>query len=67
MAASPPKAPGPNRRFVIDAKGLPDLPGVMLATIEALKAIGGSASIDALDEKAIEIEGVTAKDIQTPI
>lgn len=56
----PPKAtPGTKRRFVIDKKSLPDLPGMMLATIEALKAIGGSASIDELDEKAIEIEGVT--------
>jgi restriction system protein len=45
----------PNRRFKIDAKSLPDLPGMMLATIEALKAIGGSASIDELDEKVIEI------------
>ena len=56
----PPKAtPGTKRRFVIDKKSLPDLPGMMLATIEALKAIGGSASIEELDEKAIEIEGVT--------
>lgn len=54
-----PKTPTANRRFVIDAKSLPDLPGMMLATIEALKAIGGSASIEELDEKAIEIEGVT--------
>lgn len=34
---------------MIDAKSLPDLPGMMLATIEALKAIGCSASIDELD------------------
>jgi restriction system protein len=50
---------GTQRRFVIDKKSLPDLPGMMLATIQALKAMGGSASIDELDEKAIEIEGVT--------
>ena len=57
MPPEPPTAT--KRRFVIDKKSLPDLPGMMLATIEALKAIGGSASIDELDEKAIEIEGVT--------
>ena len=32
---------------------------MMLATIEALRQLGGSASIDELDEKVIEIEGVT--------
>ena len=47
------------RRFVIEKEGLPDLPGMMLATVEALKAIGGSASIQELDEKIIELEGVT--------
>ena len=54
-----PKTPTASRRFMIDSKSLPDLPGMMLATLEALKAIGGSASIEELDEKAIEIEGVT--------
>ena len=47
------------RRFEIDAEGLPDLPGIMLVTIEALKALGGSATIQELDEKVIELEGVT--------
>ena len=47
------------RRFVIEAEGFPDLPGMMLVTIEALKSIGGSASIQELDEKVAEIEGVT--------
>ena len=47
------------RRFRITAKGRPDLPGMMLATIEALRALGGSASIQELDEKVIEVEGVT--------
>ena len=47
------------RRFRIDAESLPDLPGMMLVTVEALKALGGSGSIQELDEKVIEIEGVT--------
>ena len=47
------------RRFEIDAESLPDLPGMMLATVEALKALGGSATIQELDKKAIDLEGVT--------
>ena len=47
------------RRFKIDAKSRPDLPGMMLATIEALKELGGSATIQELDEKVIERESVT--------
>ena len=47
------------RRFEIDAESLPDLPGMMLVTIEALKDLGGSATIQELDEKVIELEGVT--------
>lgn len=47
------------RRFKIDAESLPNLPGMMLVTIEALKDLGGSASIQELDERVIEIEGVS--------
>ncbi len=47
------------RRFEIDAESLPDLPGMMLVTIKALKNLGGSATIQELDEKVIELEGVT--------
>ena len=47
------------RRFEIDAKSWPDLPGMMLVTIEALKALGGSAAIQELDNKVIELDGVT--------
>ena len=47
------------RRFIIDADSLPDLPGMMLVTVEALKELGGSATIQELDEKVIELEGVT--------
>ncbi len=51
-----------DRRFTIEAEGLPDLPGMMLATIEALKLIGGSATIHELDEKIIEIEGLSEEE-----
>ena len=44
------------RRFEIDAETLPDLPGMMLVTVEALKELGGSATIQELDEKVIELE-----------
>lgn len=47
------------RKFEIDAESLPNLPGMMLATIEALKDLGGSATIQELDERVIESEGVT--------
>lgn len=47
------------RRFEIDAETLPDLAGMMLVTVEALKDLGGSATIQELDEKVIELEGVT--------
>lgn len=47
------------RRFKIDAESLPNLPGMMLATVEALKDLGGSATIHELDERVIELEGVT--------
>ena len=47
------------RRFEIDGETLPNLPGMMLVTIEALRELGGSASINELDEKVIELEGVT--------
>ncbi|WP_394690442.1 restriction endonuclease [Hoeflea sp.] len=47
------------RTFVIEETGFPDLPQLMLATIEALKALGGSATIQELDETVIEREGVT--------
>ena len=47
------------RRFEIDAASPPNLPGMMLSVIEALKDLGGSATIQELDERAIELEGVT--------
>lgn len=47
------------RRFIVDAERTPDLLGMMLVTVEALKELGGSATIHELDEKVIELEGVT--------
>ncbi|WP_150526730.1 restriction endonuclease [Roseibium sediminis] len=51
-----------SRRFTIEPTGMPDLPGMMLATVEALKQIGGSASLHELDEKVIEIEGLSEEE-----
>lgn len=51
-----------DRRFTIHAEGAPDLPGMMLVTIEALKEIGGSATIHELDEKVAELERVTEEE-----
>lgn len=50
------------RTFVIDETAFPDLPQLMLATIDALRAIGGSASIHELDETVVEREGVSEKE-----
>lgn len=50
------------RRFTIDAESLPDLTGMMLAVLDALRAIGSSASIDELDEKVIEQEKLTEEE-----
>lgn len=50
------------RTFIIDEKAFPDLPQLMVATVEALKAMGGSANIHELDETIIEREGVTEEE-----
>ena len=50
------------RTFTIEATGFPDLPQMMLATVEALRAIGGSATLHELDERVIETEGVTEEE-----
>ena len=47
------------RHFTIEEKSLPNLPEMMLTTIEALKKLGGSATILELDQKVIELESVT--------
>lgn len=51
-----------SRRFVINSDGLPDLSGMMLSVVDALRQIGGSATIQELDEKVIEIEGVSEEE-----
>lgn len=48
-----------NRRFTIDAKKTPDLASMMLATVQALRKLGGSATIHELDQEVIREEGVT--------
>ncbi len=50
------------RRFVIEAEGFPDLPGMMLVTLEALRAMGGSGTIQEMDEKVAELEGVSEEE-----
>lgn len=52
------------KRFEIDAETLPDLWGMMLATVEELKCLGGSATIcsrelgyDRCVERLLEVRG----------
>lgn len=51
-----------SRRFEIDSEKLPNLPGMMLVTVEALKELGGSATIQELDELVVEMEGVSEQE-----
>jgi restriction system protein len=55
------------RRFRIEPEGLPDLTGMMLATLDALRHLGGSGSIQEIDETVIELEGVTDAEQSTPM
>lgn len=50
------------RRFIVEKEGFPDLAGMMLVTVEALKVMGGSATIQELDEKVAELEGVSEEE-----
>ncbi len=50
------------RRFHIGADGFPDLPLLMLITLDALRALGGSATIQELLDYVIEHEGITEKE-----
>lgn len=47
------------RNFEIDAKSSPNMPGMMLITIRALNDLGRSATNKELDERVIELEGLT--------
>lgn len=48
-----------SQTFTIDQTSLPDLPQLMLATIEALRTLGGSAAIEELNQVVTEREGVS--------
>jgi len=48
-----------NRRFKLGKEGLPDLPLLMLITLDALRALGGSATIQELLDYVIEHEGIS--------
>ncbi|MEX0285796.1 MAG: restriction endonuclease [Paracoccaceae bacterium] len=50
------------RNFTIESEGFPDLAGMMLVTLQALRELGGSARIDELADKVIELEGVTEEE-----
>lgn len=47
------------RRFKLGKVGLPDLPLLMLITLDALRALGGSATIQELLDYVIEHEGIS--------
>lgn len=48
-----------NTRFQLGEIGLPDLPLLMLITLDALRALGGSATIQELVDFVIENEGIS--------
>ena len=50
------------RRFKVDEKSQPNMPGMMLVTVGALKALGRSATIQEIDQKVIQLEGVTEEE-----
>lgn len=47
------------RRFKLGKEGLPNLPLLMLITLDALRALGGSATIQELLDYVIEHEGIS--------
>ncbi len=47
------------KNFQIEEVGFPDLQQMMLATIRALKHIGGSASLQELDEQVVAMEAIS--------
>lgn len=51
-----------DRRFIVTPDGVPDFSGMMLVTLAALKDMGGSATIQELDEKVAELEGVSEEE-----
>lgn len=51
-----------NRRFVLGEDEFPDLPLLMLITLDALRALGGSATIQELVDYVIENEGISEEE-----
>ena len=47
------------KRFILPPEGLPNVPLLMLITLEALKKLGGSASIQELVDQVIEQEQIS--------
>ncbi len=50
------------RNFVVGEGGLPNIPGMMFVTVEALRQLGGSGKVPEIVEKVNEIEGVTEEE-----
>lgn len=50
------------RRFVLEQDAFPDLPLLMLVTLDALRDLGGSATIQELVDHIIENEGITEEE-----
>lgn len=50
------------KNFTIEEAGFPDLPEMMLATVRALKKVGGSASLRELDEQVVEMEDISEEE-----
>lgn len=51
-----------SRRFNLGEEGLPDLPVMMLMTLEALKRLGGSGTINEITDDVVESEGITEEE-----
>ncbi|MCB1620966.1 MAG: restriction endonuclease [Thiothrix sp.] len=54
--------PSLQRRFILEKNVFPDLPLLMLITLDALRALGGSASIQELVDHIIEAENISEKE-----
>ncbi|MCV6545669.1 MAG: restriction endonuclease [Cohaesibacter sp.] len=50
------------RRFVLEEDAFPDLPLLMLITLDALRALGGSATIQEIVDYVIENEGISEEE-----
>lgn len=50
------------RRFILDEDSIPEMPLMMLITLDTLRALGGSGTIQELVDHAIEAEGLTEEE-----